>query len=229
VAKTTESDEAASGTTESGSGSAQGGEAEAEEVRSRVVELRKERAELIDKLEELDEREETELDKLADIVEQRTSFREPREPRSRSRARGQRRPARRSRSRRSRRDFDEFDDDAPGARFADESSSLMRALTDSYLSGIRTWGQVIEDFADSVADRRDERERYRVADEELESYRSPRRSRSRSRSSRRRPGADLSDLPNDLYEGWLDTYDEAADVPRRVIDDFYDSYTRNRP
>jgi TolA-binding protein len=198
-------------------------EEQLEKSRARLTELRRERAELQGKLEELEELEDEEFDALDELEELEGRRRPP----ARTRARGAGADAplpRRRRLRRARRNFD----DSFAGRILDDQSSMLRAWTDSYLSGMRAWGDIMADYAESVRDRQSERE----YEEGERSTRGSIATRSRSgRRSRRRGNGfrELGDLPSDLYEGWLDAWDEAADIPRQTMDDFYESYRRRRP
>lgn len=120
---------------------------------------------------------------------------------------------------------DEFMD--RGERFVDESQSIARALTVGYLKQIQLLGEVAQKFAGSVLDGT-------IKDEPRKKPASRKGVGNGSANGARANGDrlyrwdELSDIVGDVTDGLFDAFDEAVDIPRRALDDAYDSYDRSR-
>jgi hypothetical protein len=117
-------------------------------------------------------------------------------------------------------------DDDLNDRLLDEAAGLSRALTVGYLSQIRMFADIAGTFATTVMDGalREQRVDGRRNGAERRAG-EPARATSRSRDGRgRRWDEDAVDVAEDFVNGFLDAMTDAMDIPRRVVDDFYEAY-----
>ena len=118
-----------------------------------------------------------------------------------------------------------------GDRIIDETSSVTRALSVAYLSQIRLAADIASTFATAVLDGTLSEEPAPRASESRRNGAAPSNGSAPPPERRRRRSGwdDFPDVVEDVADGFLDAFDDAVEVPRRVLDDFYDTYDRARP
>jgi hypothetical protein len=96
-------------------------------------------------------------------------------------------------------------------RAADEGSRYIRALTHSYIEGLRLTAGLMDTFTNEVVARNhpDKKKAKEAAEDGTETH-----------TSRRL----VAQLPSDIYSGYLAALDESVEIPRKVLDKFYEVY-----
>jgi hypothetical protein len=101
----------------------------------------------------------------------------------------------------------------------DEATDLSRAFVVGWLSQLRLMADVTGRFAETVIDGAVRPRPRRRAE--------GRRDAEGRRGRDERWDAEMADVAEDFVDATLDAVDDVTEMPRRVVEDFYDAYDRN--